>query len=130
MKIYCCGCEKHVKARITCGKEIYPHRADLHDLKFWKCDICKNHVGCHANSNNKPLGCIATPEIKKERMRIHKIIDPLWKNGLLSRKTLYAMISEKTGVCYHTANIKSIEQAVFIQEIAKEIAKSIRERAA
>ncbi|NTG07102.1 hypothetical protein [Rhizobium rhizogenes] len=56
--LFCCGCQAEVSARLTDGKEIYPHRRDLHDLPFWKCDACKNFVGCHHKTANhtKPLG--------------------------------------------------------------------------
>ena len=84
MKITCCGCGgKKVDARLTDGIEIYPHREDLYDLPFWKCDDCGNFVGCHHKTSNrtKPLGCIATKEVKAKRIGIHQIIDPLWQSG-------------------------------------------------
>jgi hypothetical protein len=67
--IYCCGCESAVQARLTDGREIYPHRPDLADLPFWKCDGCGNHVGCHHKTNDRtrPLGNIPTPEIRIAR---------------------------------------------------------------
>lgn len=62
MKIYCTGCGKDVQARLTDGAERYPHRPDLYELPFWKCDTCGNYVGCHHKTRapTKPLGCIAT----------------------------------------------------------------------
>jgi len=113
MEIYCCGCGKKVDARLTDGAEIYPHRLDLYSLPFWKCDGCGNHVGCHHKRKNKitPLGCIPTPEIKNARMEIHEILDPIWKSGRVDRKTLYAAISEHLGWTYHTAQIRSIDEA-------------------
>ncbi|MDY6990680.1 MAG: zinc-finger-containing protein [Thermodesulfobacteriota bacterium] len=113
MEIFCCGCREKVDARLADGAEIYPHRLDLYNLPFWKCDGCGNHVGCHHKTKNetRPLGCIPTPEIKNARMEIHKIIDPLWKSGRVDRKTLYAAISEHLGWTYHTAKIRSIDEA-------------------
>lgn len=46
-QIHCCGCGETVTARLTDGREIYPHRQDLSGLPFWKCDTCGNYVGCH-----------------------------------------------------------------------------------
>jgi len=113
MKIYCCECKTEVDARLTDGAEIYPHRPDLSNLPFWKCDSCGNYVGCHHKTKNKtrPLGCIPNQQIKNARKEIHKILDPLWKSGCVDRKTLYAAISEHIGWTYHTAKIRSIEDA-------------------
>ena len=113
MEIYCCECKKEVDARLTDGAEIYPHRPDLHTLPFWKCDSCKNYVGCHHKTKNrtKPLGCIPNQQIKNARKKIHKILDPLWRSGRVDRKALYNAISEHIGWTYHTAKIRSIADA-------------------
>lgn len=113
MIIYCCGCEKKVSATFTNGKEIYPHRKDLYNLPFWICSVCKNYVGCHHKTKNRsqPLGCIPTPELKNARQHIHKILDPLWKSKKIKRKEIYKMLSDKLGWKYHTAKIRSLEEA-------------------
>jgi len=113
MLIRCCGCGDKVEARLTDGKEIYPHRLDLQTLPFWKCDDCGNYVGCHHKTSDptRPLGCIPTPEIKNARNHIHRILDPIWKSGRMSRKEVYAYLTEKMGWKYHTANIRSVEEA-------------------
>ena len=112
MEIYCCGCGKKVVARLTDGKEVYPHREDLYSLRFWKCDVCKNYVGCHKNGNHKtPLGNIPTKEIREKRKQIHAVLDPMWKSGRYKRKALYARLTELLGWTYHTAKIKSVEEA-------------------
>lgn len=122
MKIYCCGCEDDIKARLTSVVEIYPHRKDLNNIPFWRCDSCGNFVGCHHKTKNKtnPLGCIPTPEIKKARQLIHSILDPLWKSGKISRSGIYSKISERVGKSYHTAQIRSIEEAREIYKIVRE----------
>jgi hypothetical protein len=122
--IYCCGCEKDVQARLTNGKEIYPHRNDLHSLPFWKCDTCRNYVGCHHKTKNRtnPLGVIPTKEIMNARREIHKLIDPLWKSGMFNRRKLYSKISEKVGWEYHTACIKSVEEARKVYRAISEVA--------
>jgi hypothetical protein len=121
MLIYCCSCEKKVNARLTDGSEIYPHRQDLYDLPFWKCDNCGNYVGCHHKTKNRtsPLGHIPSKEIMEKRKQIHSILDPLWKSGRYSRKKLYARLSELLGWNYHTAMIRSVEEANKVLEIIK-----------
>lgn len=127
MNIYCCGCEKEVKARLTIGKEIYSHRPDLYKLPFWKCDTCGNFVGCHHKTKKptQPLGVIPTPEIKNARKHIHALLDPIWESGVISRRKLYKLISEKIGFSYHTANVRSIEEGREAYKIILELKKSL-----
>lgn len=130
-KIFCCGCTDYVKARLTDGKEIYPQRWDLHSLPFWKCDECGNSVGCHHKTTKptQPLGCIPTPALKIARMEIHKIIDPLWKLGGKKRSDIYKKIAEEMGIeKYHTAQIRSVEEAQKVLEIVKKIGENYVER--
>ncbi len=128
MKLYCCGCEKKVEPRLTNGKEVYPHSQDLYRLPFWKCDTCGNFVGCHHKTRDRtrPLGIIATPELKNARQHIHNLLDPLWKNDLISRKKLYEMVSKKLGLReYHTANLGSVEEAREAYKAIREIARAL-----
>ena len=113
LKIWCCGCKKIVDARLTNGAETYPHRNDLKDLPRWKCDKCGNHVGTHHKTKNrtKPLGNIPSYEIKKARIYIHNLIDPVWRSGKLRRGEIYCHISKELGYQYHTGEIKDIEEA-------------------
>lgn len=119
MKIWCVDCNKDVEARLTNGQETYKHRPDLYSLPFWICDICKNFVGTHHNSDDKtkPLGVIANKELKQLRVKIHSIIDPIWKSGKEDRKALYARLSKLLGYRYHTAEIRNIEDANRIIEL-------------
>ena len=125
MKIYCCQCKMDVCAYLTDGREIYPHRPDLSSLPFWKCDVCKNYVGCHHKTKNrtKPLGNIPFKELKNARQHIHKVLDPIWKNGKMPRGKLYALIAKEIGCAeYHTAEIKTVEEARKIYVIVKRLA--------
>jgi hypothetical protein len=117
--IYCVACKKNIKARLTDGKEIYPHRLDLYDLPFWKCDTCGNYVGCHHKTKNRtrPLGNIPSKEIKQARTKIHFLLDPLWKSGKIKRQQAYAYIKHRIGYDYHTGEIKDIDEARKIYRI-------------
>lgn len=124
-KIYCCGCKTEVSARLTNGSEIYPHRKDLFDLPFWKCDGCGNYVGCHhkmKNNPTQPLGCIPTPELKNARNHIHRLLDPIWKAGKMKRGVLYKVLSDELGWKYHTADIRSVEEARRVYRIIQRYA--------
>jgi hypothetical protein len=118
-----------VRARLTSGQEVYPHRLDLDDLPFWRCDVCGNFVGCHHQTNEptKPLGVIATPEIKQARMQIHAVLDPLHRDGLIRRATLYKKMATRLDVRqFHTAEIRSLNEAQKALSAAESIAKELR----
>lgn len=121
-KIHCCGCSGTVDARLTSGEEIYPHRKDLSSLPFWKCDACGNFVGCHHKTKHRtnPLGHIPTKELKQARKHIHKILDPIWKSGRMTRTEVYNKVSDKIGWNFHTACIKTIEEARTVYRIVRD----------
>ena len=126
--IFCCACRQDVKARFTGGEEIYPRWPDLYKLPFWKCDVCSNYVGCHHKTNNRtqPLGVIPTKEIRDARKHIHKLLDPLWTDGKMDRKTLYAKLTDDLGWKYHTANIKSIEEARDVYKLLRKYGNEVK----
>ncbi|SFI15024.1 zinc-finger-containing protein [Albimonas pacifica] len=128
LRLWCCGCNAEVAPRLTDGREIYPHRDDLASLPFWRCDACRNFVGCHHKTKDRtrPLGCIPTPEVKNARQHIHRILDPIWKAGRMPRGKVYAQIASRLGVEeYHTAEIRSVEEARRVYRAVREIAQEI-----
>lgn len=126
MKLWCCQCQTDVEARLTSGKETYPHRPDLADLPRWICDGCKNHVGTHHKTSDptKPLGNIPTQELKNARIKIHALIDPMWKSKRFSRRKIYAHLSDKLGRQYHTAELKTIDEARLVYAAARDLGKA------
>jgi len=123
MVVYCCECGKEIVARLTDGAEIYPHRPDLSDLPFWKCNECGNYVGCHhkTKSRIRPLGCIPSPKIRSARKQIHALLDPLWKSGKMKRGAVYQVLSEALGRKYHTAELRTIREAVIIYKTLEKL---------
>lgn len=112
--IWCCACNAFVQARLTDGREIYPRFHALADKPFWLCDDCSNYVGCHhkiSGRRTQPLGVIPTPELRAARKHIHDLIDPLWKLGHLTRNDLYTFLSHALGRPYHTADLRTLEEA-------------------
>lgn len=52
----------------------------------WICErfpACRGYVGAHPDG--RPLGTIVDQETKKLRMKVHALIDPLWKNATNGR---------------------------------------------
>ena len=118
LEIFCCGCNQHTQARLTNGSEIYENSCG--SLPFWICDVCKNYVGCHHKTKTptKPLGCIPTEEIRKWRGYLHRLIDKCWKTSQ-ERKEVYSKITKEIGCQYHTAEIRSVDEAKRIYAICK-----------
>lgn len=91
---YCSG-----EAKLVTGEKIYPHRKDLWDMRFWQCEPCKAHVGCHKNSADcQPLGRLANAGLRKAKMEAHAHFDPIWQNGHLKRKEAYAWLASQLGI--------------------------------
>jgi hypothetical protein len=114
--IFCVECFSEVKAVLRFGDTIYPHRPDLSELPFWQCPQCKNFVGTHHKSRTplKPLGVIPSKELKRARKHIHNLLDPMWKTAKVpkrERKIIYKELSDYIGYEYHTAEIRSLEEA-------------------
>ena len=109
MQIFCCTCNTDIDCSLVTGMQVYPHRYDLRNMKFYRCPVCKNFVGTHKGTEI-PLGVIANEEIKNARMHIHSLLDPIWRSGKVSRRKCYKLISNKLGYEYHTANLKSIDE--------------------
>jgi hypothetical protein len=76
----CTTCE--TAARLTDGREIYPHRQDLADKPIWACTVCEDtYVGCHPGTED-PLGFPADAALREARQLLHqRRIDPLWKHA-------------------------------------------------
>lgn len=124
MKIYCTGCQKEVEGRLTNGEEIYPHRPDLYIKKMIKCDGCQNYVGTHADG--RPLGCIPTRELMNARMRVHSILDPLWKEGKIARGKAYAYISHRVGYTYHNGELRTVDEANKVYDIVTTLKSELK----
>jgi hypothetical protein len=89
----------NIPAKLVKGNIIYPHRPDLSELNFWKCD-CGAYVGCHKANEPKgfdgiePLGRLANEELRKAKSLAHKEFDSIWKDKYTSRTNAYKLLAE------------------------------------
>ena len=131
------------KCRLTNGKEIYPHRSDLHALFFWKCDPCSAYVGCHKagmSDNNpegkKPLGTAADAELRRLRQQVHSTVDPIWQNAKhrgRARQAVYKALTNighrlgfvDIGTSFHSSHL-SVSQAHSFLLAREQIVKQLR----
>lgn len=129
MIIYCTGCKHDVEARLTDGRERYPHRPDLASIPFYHCDDCGAWVGTHWKSSDplKPMGTLATPEILDARKKIHRLLDPLWKEGYISRGKAYAHIAKILGTKeFHAGEIRTIQEARTVYMVILQLEHQIK----
>lgn len=115
-QIFCIECDCDVEAVLVSGRDVYPHRPDLYTKMFWKCLHCGNFVGTHKKTGIE-LGCIPNKKIKNARRQIHAMLDPIWERKILDRSEVYKEISNKLGYTYHTAEIRSLEEAAKVMDI-------------
>jgi hypothetical protein len=125
--IWCAACKQDVQARLTTGQEVYPRHPQFWTQPYWVCDGCGNFVGCHhrhhiATMQTRPLGILATPELKFARRKLHELIDPLWQTKVIGRRALYAEIATRMNwPTYHTAEIKSVAEARQVYRVVLDI---------
>lgn len=99
------------KAKLVGGAAVYPHRADLYDLKFWHCKPCDAYVGCHKpNRHNNfdptvPLGRLADGQLRKAKSAAHMTFDRIWKEGYKSRTDAYAWLASKLEISVDACHI-------------------------
>lgn len=79
------------------GKQVYPHRRDLQNKRFWLCAPCDAYVGCHVGTW-KPFGRLANPALRAAKIAAHNAFDPLWKSGWMSRASAYKWLAERLGI--------------------------------
>lgn len=92
-------------AVLVTGKEVYPHRPDLVEKKFWKCPgQCDAYVGCHLPNKalgyrgTEPMGVLANPELRRAKMAAHAALDPFWKAAGIKRHVAYRWLAEQLGI--------------------------------
>ena len=130
----CQACGKKVKTIVVNGATIYPHRPDLHEKVFLQCPHCHNYtmvdeirpkdtIEKWKKRHSKKV--IPTATSRRSRYKIHNLIDPVWKSGIMSRASIYKRLSEVTGVKnYHNG---SLGDEVVETKAIKEAEKIYRE---
>lgn len=90
----CPYCKK--EARWCENGERYGRNYGKSYMCYW-CKDCDSYVGYH-NNTKQPLGTMANYELRELRKEAHRLFDPLWKSGTMTRKSAYKYLEEKTGV--------------------------------
>lgn len=81
---------------LTSNKEIYGR--EFGNGKCYLCRNCGASVGTHDGKRNRPLGILATQEMKVLKKCCHDLFDPIWKSRKTSRTHLYVILSRLLGI--------------------------------
>jgi len=113
-KVSCSYCGE--PAKLVTGKQIYPHRPDLHALPIYACLPCEAHVGCHPGTT-KPLGRLANAELRKAKMAAHAAFDPIWKSGMKKRKQAYKWLAKQMGIDVNECHIGEFDVVMCLKVV-------------
>lgn len=91
-----------------CGKpgewvsqeEIYGRIYNERAMMVYLCREHDTYVGCHGNTR-RPLGTMAGPKLRALRGRVHGLIDPYWRDGIMKRYHVYYRLSRHFGFEFH-----------------------------
>lgn len=109
-----CGSSTSIKSNAL----IYNGR-EYGNGKIWLCDrfpACRGSVGTHPDG--RPLGIVPTDEVKKLRIKLHAIIDPLWKDNKKKRGSVYGWLNRIMGKEIHMGETTK-EDCLMLMEAIK-----------
>lgn len=110
------------QAQLQTGRQVYPHRRDLHDRRFYVCPPCDARVGCHPGTT-EPLGRLANAALRQAKQAAHAAFDPLWQDNQSRggrragrrrnerRKRAYAWLAEQLGIAEKDCHIGMFDVA-------------------
>ena len=70
---------------------------------------CGAYVGTHAGTS-KPLGTLARKDLRNMRRSCHRMFDPLWKTGIMTRDEAYVLLQERMGMSPEEAHIGMFDE--------------------
>ena len=104
-------------ATLVTGAQLYAHRPELAERKFWECVACQAWVGCHTPRGDddpecpRPLGTLADASLRRWRTSAHALFDPLWQSGRMTRGQAYEWLADKMGLSKQRCVIGGFDEA-------------------
>ena len=92
------------KSELVTGDKVYLHRPDLATVYFYQCKPCDAHVGVHVGTKTS-LGRLANSELRSKRVDVHRLLDPYWQSGLMSRQAAYHRLAGLMGTSKKACHI-------------------------
>lgn len=109
-RVWCNYCRR--PAELYSGREVYPHREDLFQRRFWVCWPCQAWTGCRQEGDlSAPLGPLANEELRQARYEAHQAFETLWKTGEMTREQAYAWLAEALNMDPRLCRINNLNVA-------------------
>ena len=113
MTVTCPYCEKEAPLVDSETINVRPSR------KLYLCRSCDAYVGVHKGTTDA-LGTPANFPLRKQRIRVHKLLDPLWQEGVgvgygskrRARSTCYRWLALKLGLAVEDCHVGHFDAAV------------------
>lgn len=72
--------------------------------------VCSRYPECNSSvgvvlGTKKPMGTLANPALRAKRIETHRMLDRVWKSGLMGRKETYRWLRESLGMKESQAHI-------------------------
>lgn len=84
----------HKEAVLVTTEEFYGRD---YGTNIWKCDPCGAYTSTHGRTG-KAKGTLAKKALRDLRMQAHDIVDPMWREGHMSRTAMYRWMSKVMGL--------------------------------
>lgn len=105
-RVFCPYCGK--AAELIDSSAVYQRSYGM----IWMCKPCDAYTGVHASSPTfKPLGTLAKAPLRKMRSEVHKLFDPLWKKGKMSRNEAYSWLADQMNKTKETTHVAMFDEA-------------------
>lgn len=127
----CRYCQQEA-ALLRISQDGYPYSRDYGPM--WVCVPCAAWVGCHRGTE-KPLGGLATAELRALKIKAHAAFDPLWEGKMrrdkcdkrTARTAGYRWLAGKLGIDVKLCHIGYMNEAECKRVI--EICEAVRSKA-
>lgn len=109
-------------AELVTGNTIFKNRKDLADRYYYLCNSCDAYIGT-IKGTKTPLGRLADPALRKAKVDLHSIFDPLFITGSKTRKDAYIWLATELGISVYSCHIGKfdLDQCLKAIEVCKKI---------
>lgn len=101
----------YCKDTARCVRSVEVYRRDYGGF-VWVCGNwpqCDSYVGCHKGTK-LPLGILANKELRELKMKVHAMLDPLWKSGGFTRDQAYELLAKSMLIPYRECHIGEFDE--------------------
>lgn len=107
------------------------------DAMVEKLYVCANYPACDAyvgvfRDSDIPKGTLANSELRNKRIRVHRVFDEIWKQGIMTRGQTYQWMQYKFGLTKEQAHIGHFSDYMCLQvlDACNEVLANCREKGA